>query len=173
MATIPIIVEINEEIITIEIPNPINIEAGYDFQPYQQQNADWLSTTDPTKILNKPILGTSSAKDIPSSGNAIDGQVVLGSDSRLINQEFSILNVSIHSENYLLNILDNVVVFDSSSYAFLPKSNGSGKTYRIVSRNCTVTIFPDGDDKIKGETSQTITGYEYFILTDCSVGSWD
>lgn len=47
--------------------------------------ADW-SVSDNTSdayIANKPTLGTAAALDVPASGNAGNGEVVLGSDSRL------------------------------------------------------------------------------------------
>lgn len=47
--------------------------------------ADW-DETDPEEnsfIKNKPLLGTASGMDIPESGDASNGQVVLGNDSRL------------------------------------------------------------------------------------------
>lgn len=49
--------------------------------------ADW-DETDPEEnsfIKNKPLLGTASGMDIPESGDASNGQVVLGNDSRLTN----------------------------------------------------------------------------------------
>jgi len=48
-------------------------------------NADWNATSGDAKILNKPTLGTASAKDVPSSGNASSTQVVMGNDTRLTN----------------------------------------------------------------------------------------
>jgi hypothetical protein len=45
---------------------------------------DWNAlSTDPAGILNKPVLGTAAAYDVPSTGNASSVQVVLGSDTRL------------------------------------------------------------------------------------------
>lgn len=49
--------------------------------------SDW-SVTDNTSdafIKNKPTLGTASAKDVPTSGNASTTQVVMGDDTRLTN----------------------------------------------------------------------------------------
>ena len=36
-------------------------------------------------LINLPTLGTAAARDVPASGNANSGQVVLGSDTRLTN----------------------------------------------------------------------------------------
>lgn len=47
--------------------------------------SDWNQTTDTADdyIKNKPTLGTASAKDVPTSGNASTTQVVMGDDTRL------------------------------------------------------------------------------------------
>lgn len=53
--------------------------------PAAQIQSDW-NQSDNTKldyIKNKPTLGTASAKNIPSSGNAGSGEVVMGNDTRL------------------------------------------------------------------------------------------
>lgn len=53
--------------------------------PAAQIQSDW-NQADNTKldyIKNKPSLGTASAKNAPSSGNAGSGEVVLGNDTRL------------------------------------------------------------------------------------------
>jgi hypothetical protein len=49
------------------------------------QQADWnqATTTAPSYIKNKPTLGTAASKNVPISGNAGAGEVVLGNDSRL------------------------------------------------------------------------------------------
>ena len=51
--------------------------------PAAQVNTDWNADSGVAKLLNKPILGTASAKDVPESGNASDTEVVMGSDTRL------------------------------------------------------------------------------------------
>ena len=51
----------------------------------ENAQADWTES-DSTKqsyINHKPTLGTASAKDVPTSGNASSSQVVMGNDSRL------------------------------------------------------------------------------------------
>jgi hypothetical protein len=50
------------------------------------QVADWnqATTTAPSYIKNKPTLGTAASKNVPISGNAGAGEVVLGDDSRLV-----------------------------------------------------------------------------------------
>lgn len=46
--------------------------------------SDWNAASGAaSEILNKPTLGTASAKNVPASGNAAIGEVVLGSDTRL------------------------------------------------------------------------------------------
>lgn len=45
--------------------------------------SDWNAASGDAQILNKPPLGTAAAKDVPASGDAAAGEVVLGSDSRL------------------------------------------------------------------------------------------
>jgi hypothetical protein len=50
-----------------------------------QSNWSTTSTSDLSYIVNKPTLGTASAKDVATSGDASATQVVLGSDSRLTN----------------------------------------------------------------------------------------
>ena len=49
--------------------------------------ADWdeIDPEENSFIKNKPLLGTASGMDIPESGDASNGQVVLGNDSRLTN----------------------------------------------------------------------------------------
>lgn len=48
-----------------------------------QVQADWNAASGKSQVLNKPTLGTAAAKDVPATGNASAGQVVLGSDARL------------------------------------------------------------------------------------------
>lgn len=46
--------------------------------------SDWNAASGAAgEILNKPTLGTASAKNVPASGDAATGEVVLGSDTRL------------------------------------------------------------------------------------------
>ena len=51
--------------------------------PAAQVSSDWNATSGVAQILNKPTLGTAAAKNVPSSGNAATGEVVLGNDTRL------------------------------------------------------------------------------------------
>lgn len=46
-------------------------------------NADWNAVSGDAAILNKPTLGTAAALNVPATGNAVAGEVVKGSDSRL------------------------------------------------------------------------------------------
>lgn len=46
-------------------------------------NADWNAVGDDAEILNKPILGTAAALNVPAAGDAAIGEVVKGDDSRL------------------------------------------------------------------------------------------
>lgn len=48
-----------------------------------QVNSDWSAISGVAQILNKPTLGSAAALNVPSSGNAISTQIVLGSDTRL------------------------------------------------------------------------------------------
>jgi len=144
MTTIPIIIEINEEIITIEIPNPILVEIGYEFSPFTQQKSNWDSSFGVTEILNKPTT-TASFKQA----------------------------VRTVSSNTVLTLDDEIVVFTSNGNAQLPVSTGSGKTYRIIARNSTVMILPDGLDTTKGESYQTISGNEDLIISDTEIGIWE
>lgn len=52
-----------------------------------QVQSDWTQTDTSAVdfIKNKPTLGTASAKDVPTSGDATTSQVVVGTDSRLTN----------------------------------------------------------------------------------------
>lgn len=60
-------------------------EALYQAAQAGGTQSDWneADTTDPGYIKNKPTLGTAAAKDVPASGDAANGEVVLGNDSRL------------------------------------------------------------------------------------------
>lgn len=48
-------------------------------------NADWNSGSGDSQIMNKPTLGTSSALNVPATGDAGTGEVVKGDDTRLTN----------------------------------------------------------------------------------------
>lgn len=52
---------------------------------FTDTQANWTQTTSTALdyIKNKPTLGTASAKDVPTSGNASTTQVVMGNDTRL------------------------------------------------------------------------------------------
>lgn len=76
--TIPVIVEINEEVITVEIPSPIGVEVGYTFTPFQQVNSDWLATSGVSQILNKPT-------DIPVPETTAENDVIVGGSSPVGN----------------------------------------------------------------------------------------
>lgn len=51
--------------------------------PSAQVNADWTASSGVAEILHKPALGTASALDVATSGNASTSQVVKGDDTRL------------------------------------------------------------------------------------------
>jgi hypothetical protein len=46
-------------------------------------NADWNAVNGDAEILNKPTLGTASALNVATTGNAATGEVVKGNDTRL------------------------------------------------------------------------------------------
>jgi hypothetical protein len=48
-------------------------------------NADWNAASGDALIQNKPTLGTAASLNVPSSGDALSGEVVKGNDSRLTN----------------------------------------------------------------------------------------
>ena len=50
---------------------------------FTDTQSDWNASSGKAQILNKPTLGTASAKDVPTSGNANTSQVVMGNDTRL------------------------------------------------------------------------------------------
>lgn len=53
--------------------------------PSGQVQSDWAQTTssEPDYIKNKPSLGSAASKNVPSTGDAGSGEVVMGNDSRL------------------------------------------------------------------------------------------
>ena len=51
--------------------------------PEAQVNADWNASSGVAEILNKPTLGTASALDVATTGDASNSQVVKGNDTRL------------------------------------------------------------------------------------------
>lgn len=51
--------------------------------PSAQVNSDWTASSGVAEILHKPTLGTASALDVATSGNASTSQVVKGDDTRL------------------------------------------------------------------------------------------
>lgn len=65
--------------------------------PAAQVNSDWNASSGVAQILHKPSLGTASAKDVPTSGDASSTQVVLGNDTRLNfenNKKYTVYNSS-------------------------------------------------------------------------------
>ena len=52
-------------------------------------------------IKNKPTLGTASAKDVPSSGDASTTQVVMGDDSRLTNSRRNPYRLDVELRTYV------------------------------------------------------------------------
>lgn len=112
---IPVIDSLNGKLKkTTELPKNPKIEDTYIYLGntteqfvkgaiYQWSGFNWvkLTSTDYNDLSNKPVLGTASSRDVPSSGNASNDQVVLGNDTRLdknyetLNNKPSINNVSL------------------------------------------------------------------------------
>lgn len=56
---------------------------------------DWNAATGTAaEILNKPVLGTSAALNAPITGDAAANEVVIGSDTRLVQQPITITNAT-------------------------------------------------------------------------------
>lgn len=110
---------------------------GADGGVIDQQQSDW-SQTDTTKvdyIKNKPTLGTASALNVPSSGDASSSQVVKGDDTRLTNNRRNpqSLYVTLGGNNSLqysgayekkLYIQDFIVEIPSTGWTNNPDAEG-------------------------------------------------
>jgi hypothetical protein len=81
--------------------------------------------------------------------------------------------VATKTANYTALTTDEVIRFTSSATLTLPAATGSGQTLRVIASNCTVVIDANGAELIKGELTQTISGYSDFILTDVAAGIWE
>lgn len=69
-----------------------------------QVNADWNSASGKSQILNKPALGTAASKDVAATGNALAGQVVLGSDTRLSDPRTPVAHT--HPQTEITGLVD-------------------------------------------------------------------
>jgi hypothetical protein len=94
-----------------------------------QSNWNETTTTSKAYIQNKPTLGTASAKDVPSSGNASTTQVVMGNDTRLSDSR----TPSSHTHGNIQNggtLQTNDVDIDSGDKLIITDSSNSNKITR-------------------------------------------
>ncbi|SHJ44399.1 hypothetical protein [Fibrobacter sp. UWP2] len=122
--------------------------------------SDWNQTTTTADdyIKNKPTLGTAAAKDVPTSGNASNTQVVMGNDSRLTNSRTPTNHAS--SET-------TYGIGTTSNYGHVKLATGdmNGATHAdgvAVSKNHThsqyLTSHQDISGKLNKDASNAITG---------------
>jgi len=67
----------------ITLGSGLSIASGVLNASTSQLPGDWLASSGPTSISNKPTLGNAASLNVPLSGNASNGEIVLGNDSRL------------------------------------------------------------------------------------------
>ena len=94
-----------------------------------QSNWNETTTTSKAYIQNKPTLGTASAKDVPSSGNASTTQVVMGNDTRLSDAR----TPSSHTHGNIQNggtLQTNDVAIASGDKLIITDSSDSNKIAR-------------------------------------------
>lgn len=128
-------------------------------------------------LFNKSSkLGTASVNQRASSQPTTTQNVIAPIASGSVASPSSNVNsrVIITSSNYTLDQNIDVIVFTNDAICFLPQSNGSGKTYRIVCRAGYLTIKGvDPSDKIKGSIEVELTSGEDLIITDTQRRMWE
>lgn len=78
----------------LEVPPPTSVATVTQVSGQPDDTPDVVNWTD---IQGKPAFGTASLKDVPSVGDASLGQVVLGSDTRLIGNRTTISTLILDS----------------------------------------------------------------------------
>ena len=98
---------------------------------FTDTQTDWNATSGLAQLLNKPTLGTASAKDVPASGNASATQVVMGNDTRLTDAR----TPTSHSHGNIANggtIVSSAVTPALSDYIIISDASNSGKIERGI-----------------------------------------
>jgi hypothetical protein len=55
----------------------------------------------------------------------------------------------------------------------LPASTGNGSWILLKNLDGTITVYPDGSDKIDGQVLKSITTGDSYLFIDAAVGKWD
>jgi hypothetical protein len=153
-------------ITTISYQNPLDTSITYTAtvttlvnvgQPGQYVSTSYNDLTD------KPTLGTASARNVPSSGDASASEAVLGNDSRLTNSRVALPhNHAISDVTGLQGALDskyNTPAGDTSQYV---TGNGSLATFPIAGQAGTLVR------QVRNETGTTLTKGTVVYITGAS-----
>ena len=131
---------------------------------FTDTQSDWSASSGKAQILNKPTLGTASAKDVPASGNASTTQVVMGNDTRLTDAR----TPSSHTHGNIQNggtISSTAVTPASTDYLLISDTSNSGKIERgiAIGTNTTKYLRNDGTWEVPSGGS---VGQIYYCETD-------
>ncbi len=111
---------------------------------FTDTQSDWNASSGKAQILNKPTLGTASAKDVPVSGNASTTQVVMGDDTRLTDAR----TPSSHTHGNIANggtISSTAVTPASSDYILISDTSNSSKIERGIELGSDTTKYLRND----------------------------
>lgn len=130
---------------------------GDEIKSKTQVNSDWSSNSGVSQILNKPTLGTASAKDVATSGDASTTQVVMGNDSRLTDSR----TPTSHSHGNIANggtISSSAVTLASGDYLLVSDTSASGKIERGIELGSSTTTFLNNKGGWSTPVGTTYTG---------------
>jgi hypothetical protein len=75
---------------------------------------------------------------------------------------------------YNVQTTDDVIRASGTFAVNLPAATGTGKVYHIKNIGVgTITVTPNGSDKIDGDSSKTLSQYTSIMLVDGAAAAWD
>jgi hypothetical protein len=126
-------------------------------------------------IANATPKWSKLAISIPSVGN-INYLGIANGELRPSWKTFvASVRVAVKGIAYLLNVNDDLVVFDSAAAvaATLPKATGSGKEFMVKSIGVgVITVTADGTETIDGDVTQPLNQWEAIHIVDYAAGKW-
>ena len=131
---------------------------------FTDTQSDWNASSGKAQILNKPTLGTASAKDVPTSGNASTTQVVMGNDTRLSDSR----TPTSHTHGNIANggtISSTAVTPASTDYLLISDTSNSGKVERGIAIGTDTTKYLRNDGTWDAPSGGSV-GQIYYCETD-------
>lgn len=123
--------------------------------------SDWnqATTTADDYIKNKPTLGTAAAKDVPTSGNASNTQVVMGNDSRLADSRTPTAHTHTADAADVVDQPGDSAITDSTDIITTHVNGYTSTNKKLYRRNFKDFVWPWIKDKISSVLGLSTTGY--------------